>query len=223
MAAAIVLAGSIGRERSEISSSLAAIEAIGGPVPDEMRDGLRPALRRPRHAARPRRGPPAWPGRSSGRTGRRTRPSGWTRRATHPAGIPSGSWPPRRSLRSALASLVGGRPVRRRPRASRPCSGALAFGVFGFFLPDLLLHQQGPAPVRADPEGAARQHRPPHDLRGVRSGLRRRAGAGRPQHRWTPGRGVHPRAQGDPDRQRPIGGPARRCPSGPTSTTCGSS
>ena len=34
LAAAIVLAGSIGRERSEISSSLAAIEAIGGPIPE---------------------------------------------------------------------------------------------------------------------------------------------------------------------------------------------
>ena len=29
--------------------------------------------------------------------------------------------------------------VRRRPRPCRRCSGALAFGVFGFFLPDLLL------------------------------------------------------------------------------------
>jgi DMSO/TMAO reductase YedYZ molybdopterin-dependent catalytic subunit len=35
LAAAIVMAGSIGRERSEISSSLAAIEAIGGPIPAE--------------------------------------------------------------------------------------------------------------------------------------------------------------------------------------------
>ena len=34
---AIVMAGSIGKERSEISASLATIEAIGGPMPDDMR------------------------------------------------------------------------------------------------------------------------------------------------------------------------------------------
>ena len=37
VAVAISLAGVIGREKSEISSSLAAIEAIGGPLPDDMR------------------------------------------------------------------------------------------------------------------------------------------------------------------------------------------
>ena len=38
VAAAIALAGAIGKERSEINSSMAAIEAIGGPLPDDMRN-----------------------------------------------------------------------------------------------------------------------------------------------------------------------------------------
>ena len=38
VATAIALAGAIGKEKSEINSSLAAIEAIGGPLPDDMRN-----------------------------------------------------------------------------------------------------------------------------------------------------------------------------------------
>ena len=33
----ILMAGIIGKERSQVSASMAAIEAIGGPVPDDMR------------------------------------------------------------------------------------------------------------------------------------------------------------------------------------------
>ncbi len=40
LALAISLGGALGRERSQVSGSLAAIEAIGGPVPDDMRREL---------------------------------------------------------------------------------------------------------------------------------------------------------------------------------------
>ena len=185
--------------------------------------GVRQAVRCPRHGSPPKRGLRGSHGRWLG--------ANWsqnTAKRLEKAGNPPG-WDPERILASKtlaallLASVVGGLLwVGGRGGLQALLWGA-AFGVFGFFLPDLLLHQQGPAPFRTDPEGSARQHRPAHDLRGVRARLRCRPGAGLPQHRRTAGRGVHPRPQGDPDRQLAVGGPEGPVRAGPTSTTFGSS
>ena len=100
IAAAIVVAGSIGRERSEISSSLAAIEAIGGPIPEDMRA----AYDKPFNA-RVTRPIQLWAARVartlSGQPGRRTRPNDSRRPAT-PAG-----WDPERILATKTLAALG--------------------------------------------------------------------------------------------------------------------
>ena len=137
IAAAIVLAGSIGRERSEISSSLAAIEAIGGPIPEDMRSDYdqpfdarvtKPAqLGGSRGTNTLRRQLVAQHGQAPGQ-GRE--PPGVGSRADsghQDAWRPSAS---RASSAGCSSSLVAG---------SQALLWGAAFGVFGFFLPDLLL------------------------------------------------------------------------------------
>jgi tight adherence protein C len=138
MVAAIVVAGSIGRERSEISSSLAAIEAIGGPVPDDMRAAYdKPFDVRVRQPAQ------AWAARAS----RAVAGANWSKNTTQrleKAGNPPG-WDSERILASKtlaallLASIVGGLLWVGGRGSLQALLWGIAFGVFGFFLPDLLL------------------------------------------------------------------------------------
>jgi tight adherence protein C len=137
IAAAIVLAGSIGRERSEISSSLAAIEAIGGPIPEDMRA----AYDQPFNArvTKPLNHWAAGVARTiSGATW-----SANTAKRLEKAGNPAG-WDPERILATktlaalSLASLVGG-VLFAGGRGLQALLWGAAFGVLGFFLPDLLL------------------------------------------------------------------------------------
>jgi tight adherence protein C len=135
--ATIVISGAIGRERAQISASLEAIEAISGPIPDEMRRAYdkpfdervgRPALAR--FAA----------------IGRTLSGANWVQNATKrldKAGNPPG-WDAERILAAktlaalALAAVVGTLLV----LSGQPFQALLwgaGFGVFGFFLPDLLL------------------------------------------------------------------------------------
>ena len=99
----------------------------------------------------------------------------------------------------------------------------VVFAVAGLLPARPAPDEHRPEAVGPDPEGAARQHRPAHHLRGVRAGVRRSAGPGRPQHRGPTGRGVHPRAPGDPDRLAAGRTPSRPWPTAPASTTCASS
>ncbi len=133
----IVLAGSIGRERSQITASLAAIEAISGPIPADMRGEYdkpfndrvtQPTLAWLTEAARTLSG------------------GNWSRNAIRRldrAGNPVG-WDPERILAwkalagLGLASTIGALFL----LAGKPLS-ALVWGaaaaVLGFYLPDLLL------------------------------------------------------------------------------------
>ena len=138
IAAAIVLAGSIGRERSEISSSLAAIEAIGGPIPDDMRT----EYDRP-FDARVTKPIQHW----AARVARTLSGATWaanTAKRLDKAGNPPG-WDPERILATktlaalGLASLVGGLLFLGGRGALQALLWGAAFGLFGFFLPDLLL------------------------------------------------------------------------------------
>ena len=137
LAAAIVLAGSIGRERSEISSSLAAIEAIGGPIPDDMRN----EYDRP-FDARVTKPVQTWAARAA-RTLSGANWSANTAKRLDKAGNPAG-WDPERILAAKtlaallLASVVGGI-LFVAGRGLQALLWGAVFGVFGFFLPDLLL------------------------------------------------------------------------------------
>lgn len=137
LASAIVLAGSIGRERAEISSSLATIESIGGPIPD----GMRTAYDRPfdERVAKPVQ---AW----AARAARTISGANWaptTSNRLDKAGNPSG-WDADRILATktlgglGLASVVGGL-LLVAGRGPQALLWGAVFGVFGFFLPDLLL------------------------------------------------------------------------------------
>ena len=137
LVAAIVLAGSIGRERSEVSSSLAAIEAIGGPIPDDMRT----AYDKP-FDVRVTRPIQHW----AARVARTLSGATWSANTANrldKAGNPAG-WDPERILATktlaglGLASLVGGL-LFVGGRGLSALLWGLAFGLLGFFLPDLLL------------------------------------------------------------------------------------
>lgn len=137
MVAAIVLAGSIGRERSEISSSLAAIEAIGGPIPEDMRT----AYDKP-FDVRVTKPIQHW----ASRVARTLTGATWsanTSKRLERAGNPVG-WDPERILAAktlaalGLASLVGGL-LAVTGRGLQALFWGVAFGVLGFFLPDLLM------------------------------------------------------------------------------------
>lgn len=137
VAVALVIAGSMAKERSEISASLASIEAISGPLPDDMRRVYdkpfnervtRPAQARLANIARTLSG------------------VNWLRNMTRRlemAGNPPG-WDAERILAwkaiaaIGLASVVGGMLLVSGRTLPAILWGA-AFGVFGFFLPDLLV------------------------------------------------------------------------------------
>jgi tight adherence protein C len=137
VAGAIVLAGSIGRERSQISASLQAIEAISGPIPD----GMKQVYDKP-FGERVTQPVLAW----FARVARTISGANWVSNANkriEKAGNPPG-WDAERILALkaiaavAFAGILGGLLF----LGGRPGPALLwgaVFGVFGFFLPDLLL------------------------------------------------------------------------------------
>ena len=137
VAAIIILVGAIGRERSQISASLASIEAISGPIPD----GMKQAYDQPfnKRVTRPVQA-------SLANAARTVAGVNWSKNATlrlDRAGNPPG-WDPERILAAKAVSaiglfcLVGGLMLLSRTPLQALLWG-LGFGVFGFFLPDLLL------------------------------------------------------------------------------------
>jgi tight adherence protein C len=134
---AIATAGVIGRERSQISSSLAAIESISGPVPEAMRVEYDKPFN-----VRVTQPTQAW----LARVARTLSGANWVKNASRrldKAGNPPG-WDAERVLAAkslaglGLASVVGGILLVSGSALQALLWGA-AFGVFGFFLPDLLL------------------------------------------------------------------------------------
>ena len=134
---AIVIAGSIGKERSEISSSLAAIEAISGPIPDDMRQVYDKPFNE-----RVTKPVSAWFA-NIARTLSGVNWSGKTSRRLEMAGNPPG-WDAERILAwkaiagIGFASVVGGMLFVSGRTLPALLWGAV-FGIFGFFLPDLLI------------------------------------------------------------------------------------
>jgi tight adherence protein C len=134
---AIVLAGSIGRERSQISASLQAIESISGPIPDAMKQVYdKPFGER---VTQPVLG---W----FASVARTVSGANWAanvNKRIDKAGNPPG-WDPERilSLKAiaavAFAAVVGG-VLFLGGRTGQAVLWGVVFGVFGFFLPDLLL------------------------------------------------------------------------------------
>lgn len=137
VAAVIVIAGSITKERSQVTASLAAIEAISGPVPDDMRRAydqpFNERVTRPAQAG-------------LARIARTLTGVNWARNTQHRlemAGNPP-TWDPERILAAktlagiALGALVGGMLLVSGRTLPALLWGAV-FALFGFFLPDLLL------------------------------------------------------------------------------------
>jgi tight adherence protein C len=137
VAGAIVLAGSIGRERSQISASLDAIEAISGPIPDAMKQVYdKPFGERVTQPVLD------W----FAKVARTLTGANWAanvNRRIDKAGNPPG-WDPERilSLKAlaavTFAAVLGGL-LFLSGRTGQALLWGAVFGVFGFFLPDLLL------------------------------------------------------------------------------------
>jgi tight adherence protein C len=137
VAGAIVLAGAIGRERSQISASLDAIEAISGPIPD----GMKQVYDKP-FGERVTQPTMSW----LAKVARTISGANWVSNANkriEKAGNPPG-WDAERILALkaiaavAFAALVGG-VLFLGGRTGQALLWGAVFGVFGFFLPDLLL------------------------------------------------------------------------------------
>ena len=137
VAVIIIVGGSIGRERAQISASLASIEAISGPIPDGMKQVYdqpfntrvtRPLKSYLANAARTLSGV-NWPKNADVRLDRAGNPPGWD---------PERLLVAKSTAALGLFCLVGGLLL----VAGSPFQAVMwgaAFGVFGFFLPDLLL------------------------------------------------------------------------------------
>lgn len=133
----IVMAGIIGKERSQVSASMAAIEAISGPVPDDMRSQYDQPFN-----TRVTKPTQAWLANGS----RTLAGANWaknTARRLDMAGNPS-SWDAERILaaKAVAAIVLGGLAVLLILLSGRTWSALLwgvVFAVAGFFLPDLLL------------------------------------------------------------------------------------
>ena len=137
VAVIILMAGIIGKERSQVSASMAAIEAISGPVPDDMRSQYdKPFNER---VTKPTQ---AW----FAGIARTLVGANWAKNTTRRldmAGNPA-TWDAERILAAkAIAAVsVGGLAVLLIWLSGRTWSALLwgvVFGVLGFFLPDLLL------------------------------------------------------------------------------------
>lgn len=140
VALAISLAGAIGRERSQVSGSLAAIEAISGPVPSDMRRQLDQPFNV--RVTSPLRA-------NLARMGRRLTGADWNANAVRRldmAGNPPG-WDAERLLAAKVGTallfgvatagvliLVG--------RSSTALLWGLALALAGFFVPDLILRRR---------------------------------------------------------------------------------
>ena len=83
------------------------------------------------------------------------------------AGTPNESWRPRPWPRCTRQRRRGD-PLRRQGADCRPLLWGGRVRRLRLLPSRPAPDQQGPAPIRTDPEGPARQHRPSHHLRGVR-------------------------------------------------------
>lgn len=137
LVAVIVISGTISREHSEISASLASIEAIGGPVPDEMRQVYdepfstrvtKPTLAFFANLGRTFSGA-NWAKSMTGRLERAGNPPGWDAERIL-------AWKAIAGI--GLASITAGL-LLVSDRAVPALLWGVVFGVFGFFLPDLLV------------------------------------------------------------------------------------
>lgn len=135
--ASIVLAGAMTKERSQISLAMSAIEAIGGPIPDSMRREYdKPFSQRVGTPARQRMASIA----------RSIAGANWSQNATRrlaAAGSPAG-WDAERvlatkTLAAVLLAIAMGGVLLLGGRPGQALVWGGIFGVFGFFLPDLLL------------------------------------------------------------------------------------
>jgi tight adherence protein C len=136
-AGALYLAGAMGRERSQISASLASIESISGPVPEEMQRVYdkpfnvrvtQPVQGSLANAARTLSGV-NWANNTSRRLAMAGNPPGWDTERILAAKMLAAL---------VLASVVGGL-LFVSGRGLQAVLWGAAFGVFGFFLPDLLV------------------------------------------------------------------------------------
>ncbi len=133
----LLMAGILGRERSQISSSLAAIEAISGPVPDDMRAQYDQSFKE-------RVGLPAQ-AKLAG-IARTLSGANWSKNTTRRldmAGNPP-NWDAERILAAktltsiSLGAIAGGL-LFASGRTIQAVLWGIGFAVAGFFLPDLLL------------------------------------------------------------------------------------
>lgn len=140
VALAIALAGALGRERSQVSGSLAAIEAISGPVPGDMR----------RQLDQPFNVRVTSPFRASlARLGRRLTGAEWNANAVRRldrAGNPVG-WDAERLLaaKAGLALTLGLATTSLLivlGRSSTALLWGIGMAVLGFFIPDLILRRR---------------------------------------------------------------------------------
>jgi tight adherence protein C len=140
VAMAISMAGAIGRERSQVSGSLAAIDAISGPVPEDMRRQLDQPFRE--RVTTPVQ-------RNLTGLGRRLTGAEWNAGAVRRldrAGNPVG-WDPERLLaaKAGLAIALGlatSGVLILLGRTSTALLWGAALAVLGFFIPDLVLRRR---------------------------------------------------------------------------------
>lgn len=137
IATVILMAGVIGKERSQVSASMAAIEAISGPVPDSMRSQYDQPFN-----ARVTKPIQSWLA-NAARTVAGVNWAKNTNRRLDMAGNPT-SWDAERMLAAKAVSAVvaGGLTVLLIWLSGRTWSALLwgiVFAIAGFFLPDLLL------------------------------------------------------------------------------------
>lgn len=141
VAALITIGGTITRERSQVSASLATIEAISGPVPEDMRREydqpfdqrvVRPLQQWAARIARTLSGA-SWAKHTAARLDRAGNPPRWDAERVLAT----------KTLAAlVLASVVGGLLLLGGSSFSALLWG-VGFGVFGFFLPDLLIINAG--------------------------------------------------------------------------------
>lgn len=137
----ITMAGAIGRERSQISASMAAIEAVSGPVPSDMRAQYdqpfntrvtQPTMEGVARAARAVVGA-NWAKNTAKRLDIAGNPPGWDSDRVL-------AWKVISSLGFAAATVLL---ILATGRGWSALLWGVVFGVAGFFLPDLLLISQG--------------------------------------------------------------------------------
>lgn len=137
IAIVILMAGIIGKERSQVSASMAAIEAIGGPIPE----GMRAEYDKPFNT-RVTKPTQSWLANAA----RTLSGSNWAKNTAHRLDMAGN--PPRWDAERILAAksvagisfgAIAGGLLLASGRTLPALLWGVAFAVFGFFLPDLLI------------------------------------------------------------------------------------